>query len=209
MNDMTELSEFQMDSLKELGNIGSAHAATSLSIMVGHDIDMRVPEIEIAPLEAIGSLIDPDEKVVGIYFQLIDGDSKSDGHIYLLFPEQSAYAISDMLMCNEKGTTKEITELEKSALMEVGNVLISSFGDASAELLGITMLPSTPTYRHDMARNLIIEIVTDLSKTTKNAILFKTAMTNESNNVNGYLMLLPEPKTLENMLMLLGAKVNG
>ena len=209
MNDMTELSEFQMDSLKELGNIGSAHAATSLSIMVGHDIDMRVPEIEIAPLEAIGSLINPNERVVGIYFQLIDGDSKSDGHIYLLFPEQSAYAISDMLMCNEKGTTKEITELEKSALMEVGNVLISSFGDASAELLGITMLPSTPTYRHDMARNLISEIVTDLSKTTKNAILFKTAMTNESNNVSGYLMLLPEPKTLENMLMLLGAKVNG
>ncbi|HMK47504.1 MAG TPA: chemotaxis protein CheC, partial [Methanocella sp.] len=75
MNDMKELSEFQMDSLKEFGNIGSAHAATSLSMMVGKDIEMRVPEIEIAPLEAISSLINPDERVVGIYFQLIDGDS--------------------------------------------------------------------------------------------------------------------------------------
>ena len=60
-----------------------------------------------------------------------------------------------------------------------------------------------------MARNLIDEIVTDLSETTKNAILFKTALTNETNNVNGYLLLLPEPQTLENMLTLLGAKVNG
>ncbi|HMK45784.1 MAG TPA: chemotaxis protein CheC, partial [Methanocella sp.] len=144
-----------------------------------------------------------------IYFQLIDGDSHNDGHIYLLFPENSAFSISDMLMCNELGTTKAITDIEKSALMEVGNVLISSFGDASAELLGITMLPSTPVYKNDMARNLISEIVTDLSKTTRDAILFKTALTNESSNVSGYLLLLPEPQTLDNMLRLLGAKANG
>lgn len=209
MNDTLNLTEFQVDALKEFGNIGSAHAATSLSMMVGRNIDMCVPDIEIAPLEKIGSMINPNERVAGIYFQLLDGDSRNDGHIYLLFPEKSAHAMSDMLMCLELGTTKEITEVEKSALMEVGNVLISSFGDASAELLGITMLPSTPTYRFDMARNIVEEIIEDLSKTTKSAILFKTALTDESRSLSGYLLLLPEPGTLDNMLKLLGAKVNG
>jgi hypothetical protein len=60
-----------------------------------------------------------------------------------------------------------------------------------------------------MARILIEEIVADLSKTTKQVILFRTAMSDESKSLNGYLLLLPEPQTLDNMLKLLGAKVNG
>jgi chemotaxis protein CheC len=209
MNGTITLSEFQVDALKEFGNIGSAHAATSLSMMIGRDIEMQVPEIEIAPLAAIGQFINPDEPVAGLYFQLMSLESSNNGHIYLLFPEKSALSISDMLMSLEIGTTREITETEQSALMEVGNVLISSFGDASAELLGMTMLPSPPTYRHDMACRLIEEIAAEVGRSSANVIIFKAALSDAARHVNGYLLLLPEPQTLENILTLLGAKVNG
>lgn len=209
MNGSIVLSEFQVDALKEFGNIGSAHAATSLSMMIGRDIEMRVPDIEIMPLTGISEFIDPDETVAGLYFQLMDLESNNDGHIYLLFPEKSALSMADMLMCLEIGTTKEITETEQSALMEVGNVLISSFGDASAELLGMTMLPSPPTYRFDMSRKLIAEITSEIGKSSENALIFKTSLSDSERHVNGYLLLLPEPLTLHNILKLLGEKVNG
>lgn len=42
-----ELDPFQTDALRELGNIGAAHAATSLSQMLMSPIEMTVPELSL------------------------------------------------------------------------------------------------------------------------------------------------------------------
>jgi chemotaxis protein CheC len=203
-----ELTEFQKDALKEFGNIGSAHAATSLSQLVGRDIDMCVPDISLAPIKTIQGIIDPDILVAGLYFQLMDGTNNS-GHIYILFPEHNAYAISDILMGLDPGTTKEVTEMEKSALMEVGNILVSTFSDAAAEFLGVTMLPTPPGYSFGMAGSMINSILDDVGKFTTNAIIFKTSLNDESKDIGGYLLLIPNPETLNNILNILSLKVNG
>jgi chemotaxis protein CheC len=203
------LSDTQMDALREFGNIGSAHAATSLSMMISQEIEMRVPDLEVVPLSAVSSFIDPDGPAVGLYFLLLDGNAKSNGHIYLIFPEDSAKKMSDMLFSKEIGTTKAITMEERSALMEVGNILVSSFGDASAGLLGVTMMPSPPTYRFGMARKLIQGVAVKVGKPTSRAIMFKTSLTDATNQIKGYLVLLPEPETLDSILKLLEEKTHG
>lgn len=209
MSQDATLSEPQLDALREFGNIGSAHAATSLSMMIGQEIEMRVPELEVVPLTAVSSFVDPDGPAVGLYFKLLDGDCREDGHVYLIFPEDSALKISDMLMMREIGMTKNITEEEQSALMEVGNVLLSSFGDASAELLGITMLPSPPEYQFGMARDMINSVAHSVGSPASRAIVFKTALSDAARLIKGYFVLLPEPATLDNILALLEAKTNG
>jgi chemotaxis protein CheC len=209
MSPEATLSEPQLDALREFGNIGSAHAATSLSMMIGQEIEMRVPELEVVPLNAVSSFVEPDGPAVGLYFKLLDGDCREDGHVYLIFPEESALKMSDMLLMRELGMTRGITEEEQSALMEVGNVLLSSFGDAAAELLGITMLPSPPEYRFGMARDMIDSAAHSIGSPGSRAIVFKTALSDMSRQVKGYFVLLPEPKTLDNILELLEAKTNG
>ena len=93
--------------------------------------------------------------------------------------------------------------------MEVGNVLLSSFGDASAELLGITMLPSPPEYRFGMARDMIDSVAHSVGSPASRAIVFKTALSDAARLIKGYFVLLPEPATLDNILELLEAKTNG
>ena len=203
------LSDTQMDALREFGNIGSAHAATSLSMMICQEIEMLVPDLEVVPLSAVSSFIEPDGPAVGLYFLLLDGNGVSNGHLYLIFPEESAMKMSDMLLSKEVGSTKAITVAERSALMEVGNILVSSFGDASAGLLGVTMLPSPPTYRFGMARKLIEGVAGKVGKPTSRAIVFKTSLTDATNQVKGYLVLLPEPETLDSILKLLEEKTHG
>jgi chemotaxis protein CheC len=209
MSEDATLSEPQLDALREFGNIGSAHAATSLSMMICQEIEMRVPELEVVPLTAVSSFVEPDGPAVGLYFQLLDGDCRPDGHVYLVFPEESALKVSDMLLMREIGTTHQITEEEQSALMEVGNVLLSSFGDAAAELLGITMLPSPPEYRFGMARQLIDDVARNVGSPASRAIVFKTALSDTARQIKGYFVLLPEPETLDHILELLEAKTNG
>jgi len=203
------LSEPQLDALREFGNIGSAHAATSLSLMIGQEIDMCVPDLEVVPLPAVSTFVEPDGPAVGLYFKLLDGNARPDGHVYLVFPEDSALKMADLLFAREIGATRQITGEERSALMEVGNCLISAFGDAAAELLGITMLPSPPTYRFGMARRMIDGVAKTVGSPTDRAIVFKTALSDTSRLVKGYFVLLPEPETLDSILELLEAKTHG
>lgn len=47
MNEEFFVSDMHLDVLKEVGNIGAAHAATSLSQMVDRKIEMHVPSVKL------------------------------------------------------------------------------------------------------------------------------------------------------------------
>ena len=51
-----KLSAIQADAIQELGNIGAAHAATTLSQMLGSTIEMSVPAINVVDLDSAGKL---------------------------------------------------------------------------------------------------------------------------------------------------------
>ena len=46
-----ELSAVELDCLKEIGNIGSGSAASSLAQMLGKNIIMRVPDVRVSDYE--------------------------------------------------------------------------------------------------------------------------------------------------------------
>ena len=51
--DYRNLSSMQLDALREVFNIGSGNAATSLSFLLNRKIDMGIPNIKIVRLEEI------------------------------------------------------------------------------------------------------------------------------------------------------------
>lgn len=71
--DYRNLSPMQLDALKEVFNIGSANAATSLSLLLNRKIDMGVPNIKIIRLEEI---LDDDlnNEVIAVLVKIVGGD---------------------------------------------------------------------------------------------------------------------------------------
>lgn len=51
MTDLENLSEVELDVLKELGNIGTGHAATSLSKLLNKDVYLSVPRVKIGEIK--------------------------------------------------------------------------------------------------------------------------------------------------------------
>jgi len=47
MDIQQNITSFHLDVLKEIGNIGAAHAATALSTLLNTKIDMHVPQVEM------------------------------------------------------------------------------------------------------------------------------------------------------------------
>src|SRR2546421_11578203 len=113
MEEMMEtLTELQLDALREVANIGSGTAATSLSEMLARGIDISVPTVHALPLpsafEAVGGREDP---VFGVVVP-VDGDL--DATVLLTFRGADADVLCTLLAV-EPGS-----ELAASALGEIG-----------------------------------------------------------------------------------------
>jgi chemotaxis protein CheC len=130
------------------------------------------------------------------------------GYLYTIFSEKSAANIVDTLLSQPQGTTMVIGEMEQSAIMEVGNILASSFCDAIAEFLGIVLLPSPPSFVNDMVSAIIQSSLIEISMIADDAILFRTDLADDQQIFDGYVILFPNPEMLGRMLSILDAKVN-
>lgn len=83
-----KITSLHLDVLKEIGNIGAAHAATALSNLLGKKIDMRVPKVEMVSFNDMMELAGGSENVVvGIYLR-IEGDA--EGSMFFILPIEQA-----------------------------------------------------------------------------------------------------------------------
>ncbi|GEM_PF-95739 len=199
-----ENSEFKFsaekcDTLKELGNIGAAHAATTLSTMLNTSISIEVPEINVVDLAKLSEYIS-DERAALIAFQ-IQGEVSGDGFIILYVQNDSIIPLTN-IMIGTTGTDREIGEMDESALNEVGNIMISSFLDAIAALLGIILLPSPPHLTIDMPLAAIQSVIAmqSVGLDINEVMLFKTDLLCDEYHINSNLFLLPDQTMLSELL---------
>src|ERR671926_1306986 len=116
MDTLKSLKPVQLDALREVANIGAAHAATALSQMTGSTIMISVPTINVAPLEEVPPQISaPEEPVAAVLMQML-GDLT--GRTLLVFPKPTAIRLSELMLRRAKGSSTDIGELEQSAIKE-------------------------------------------------------------------------------------------
>ena len=121
---LDNLTPLQLDALKELGNIGAGNAATALSQILSKKVDMSVPRVKVYPIYEIPELFGGSENiVVGVLLRMF-GDMQGS-LMFLLEEEGARKLLSDMLLGQE---VEDLTsEIPMSAIMEVGNIISSSY----------------------------------------------------------------------------------
>lgn len=198
MTDLGNLSEVELDVLKELGNIGTGHAATSLSKLLNKDVYLSVPEVKVGEIKNLSREF-IGEVVAGVIIALQDLEEKKSGYLYIMFPEKSARKIAGDLF----GMDGLDEEMYASTIMEVGNILSSSFCDASADFMDIILLPSPPNFAEDVPAAIIDSVVSQMAKDSNHIILFETSLSSDS-DIEIYLALLPEARLLDDMMKIMG-----
>jgi len=137
------LSAVQLDVLREVANIGSGYAATSLSQLSGMTIMIDVPSIRFATVREVARRIAGSQnRVVTLSMQML-GDLA--GHTLFVLPERNACLLCDVLLHREPGTSGIHGEMEQSSLKETGNIMAGSFMNALSAVLGKMLIPSVPT----------------------------------------------------------------
>lgn len=191
-----ELSNTQLDALKEISNIGMGHAATALSQMIGQTVYLQVPHVTITEISKVsGHLGGAERLMVGITLQIL-GDAR--GSIMLLFPKESAHRLLCSLLGRQKKTLI-MNEETVSALKEVGNILASAYLSALGNLLNKTLIPSVPLLAYDMAGAVVDYVFIELRKSGDMALMVETDFSGDRDQglaIKGHFFLLPDPVTL-------------
>ncbi|OGC43347.1 hypothetical protein A2Y85_04360 [candidate division WOR-3 bacterium RBG_13_43_14] len=197
MIDAKRLTGEQLDALREVANIGSGHAATSLSQLMGKKVMVRVPKILTGPLEdVILKIADPNDVVVAVLLYFL-GDLT--GRTLLLYPYEDAQELTNLLMPPGSDTPNEVQE---SLLKEVSNILSCSYMNALGELLGLLILPSVPGMIVDMVGAILSSVVLEFGREKDFIFCVETEFDfgEDEKALCAYFLLLPDTTSLELIL---------
>ncbi len=195
-----EFTPIQLDALQELANIGAAHSATTLSMMLNCHINMNVPEINIIDIANMGQLL-TDEITTLVVFEL-QGDISNGGFLVLHFPNDSAVRTANILIgSGDMGYPRG--EMDESAILEVGNIMISSFLSATSDLLGIVMLPSPPVLVVDMTHAVIESLVAGMTIEVDDVVLFRINLASDEHAIAANILIFLEVSTLQTVAEML------
>lgn len=203
--DLEKLEDSQFDVLKEIGNIGAGNATTALATMLNIKVDMSVPNVALLPFDNISSFIGSEEQtVVGILLE-IQGDI--DGMMMFLFDMKSAHHLVNSLMMRDvhqdENGMADFSEMEMSALNEIGNIVSGSYLSALSGLTGMKMVSSVPALSIDMLGALLSVLAIEFGKYGDKLLMIQSEF-GEDDFVTGYFLLIPELESYDKILTSLG-----
>lgn len=196
-----EITQLQLDVLREIGNIGSGHAATALSTLLQRRIDMSVPEVWAVPFGQVETVIGQLGTPQVVVYVKVEGDAP--GKAVFFFPLESAEIVVQALLGTEEPVDLFGDEMAQSALREVGNIMVSSFLIALTSFSGIPLQPSVPALAVDMAGAILDAILLE-DGSLDDSVLFIDTQLSGIPQIEGQFIFLPNEGSLKKLLGALG-----
>ncbi|MFC5472038.1 chemotaxis protein CheC [Cohnella suwonensis] len=191
-----------MDVLREVGNIGAGNAATALSTLLNKPVDMAVPTVSLLPFEAIADRVGGSEAVVIAIFLRVEGDAP--GNMFFIINREPARRILQGLLGFAAAENDMYSELELSALNEIGNILAGSYLSSLADFTGLNMSPTVPSLAVDMAGAILSYGMLQFGTMGDDALLIDTTFLEGQQEADGQFFLIPDPESFDRLFRALG-----
>lgn len=208
MNSDHQITDMHLDVLKEIGNIGASHAATSLSLLLNRKIEMFVPKVTLVSFDEMFDLAGGAERIVAGIFLRIQGDLS--GSMFFVLPINSANQFIRRLIEDETFDFHAVPILEMgiSAMQELGNILSGSYLSALSDFTGLKIHPTVPSLSVDMVGAIVSFGLIEISHYCDEVIVIETRIEEEGevgqSSVDGYFFLLPDPESYITIFRSLG-----
>jgi chemotaxis protein CheC len=136
------LSELERDALTEIVNIGVSRAASSLRKMVGDQVLLSVPSIEVVSQRRAVRLIS-EREIVPLIAVRQDFSGPFFGRAMLIFPETNSRELTRAVTGGDLAPEEE-EEMEREALAETGNIILNSCLATIANMLKRSLTMTIP-----------------------------------------------------------------
>lgn len=194
------LDELQLDALTELVNIGVSRAAASLRNMIGDQVLLSVPAVEVVDRNIASRMIREREngQLVAVR-QTFSG--VFSGRAMLIFPEANSLALVRAVAGDALGQ-EDLQSLEQEALAETGNIVLYGCLATMANMLKRPLEMSLPeVIRGD--GQLLFELGDSVSADGVVLFLYINFAVS-GRDIRGYIAMLMDLPSLEALRQLIG-----
>lgn len=198
------IDDQQLDTLKEISNIGAGNASQALSKMTDEKIDIDFPNIEVQEIKKIPDMIGNKSKIHSLIRVDVEvenaGESNHLGTLMLILDKRSSKILSSHLLGKQNADLDEqLTSDEKSALKETGNILTGATLSAMTEWVDLQLQESVPDLKTDMLGAVMDEILLRMAQEEDEALVFQTEF-NFKKELDSYFIFLFSKKGRELIL---------
>ena len=197
-----QLSSLEIDTLREIGSIGTGNAATALSQMLNREVRITLPEVRIMGYnEAIEWIGGPEQVTAGV---LVGMGGQMNG--IMLSVQQIGFVnmVLEHMMNMSITSYDQLDELGRSTLVEVGNIMISTFINAFSGLSDISVNLTVPAFAVDMQGAILSVPMAEYGGMSDYLMTIGGNFVCENQEVPCRLLLSPDIRSLNFLLKKLG-----
>jgi chemotaxis protein CheC len=124
------------------------------------------------------------------------------GRTLLVFPKATVMRVAERMLRRPLGSSVALGALERSAVMEAGNILSGAYLNALSDFMGLVLLPSPPTLAIDAAAAVVTPAFLRLEQTAEYVFVVETEflVQDVAERLRGFFLLLPDPASLRAIL---------
>jgi chemotaxis protein CheC len=100
-------------------------------------------------------------------------------------------------MKKKTGETKILSEIEQSALKELGAISTAVCLNALTELLSMTLIPSVPHFRYDYAKSIVGELFDEVKAESRFVVVVDSEFKESDSKVLGKFFIFPDEHAFE------------
>lgn len=195
----------KLDVLREIGNIGAGNATTSLSVLLHNDLRMEMPIVKIMSFDEVPEMVGGAETVVAAVLTHFSGDV-TGMILFVLELEESKNLVGSMLHKTFDEGFAQFDHMDKSALKEVGNILMSSYLSSISTLTNLEVHTEPPAICVDMAGSVLDLPLIKLGQIGDNALIIDSKFLDKDEPIDGFLMFVSDEESYDHIFKALGIR---
>lgn len=181
--------------LQDICERSMRHAEDSVRSFLGDPLRLTLCGIHSLPSNALSVLSTDVEcgSMIGLYSRIT---GQGNGRVLILVPMPMARRFLRALL-GESNDPRPLTEMEQSAIQEIGNIMSSSFLSRMGDLLGRRLLHSVPELYLENARQLVREVQASVLAIGSRTLVVQGLLEDVRERAQGRFFVVSEMAALE------------
>jgi chemotaxis protein CheC len=147
-----DVSDYQLDALKESLNIGVGRAASSLNKMINTHIELEVPQISVVSMSELGEENELAKTMASVTMHF---EGNVAGLATTVFSKESSKKLVEILVPDAPTISEDLNSISQATLTEVGNVIINAIMGSVSNLCKFELDYKVPTYSETAVKNIL------------------------------------------------------
>lgn len=177
--------------LKELFASATHDASAAMCRWTNGIISVTLDEVRQVPLEAVSEAVAVGDAMLTMVVMTLEGEL--GGTLIVMFDDVNGRQLAASLLGREAGVEAEWSELEKSALMETGNILGCAYVNALTRLIDRDLHPSAPYFIQDFGASVLQQAMMTQVAMSDEVLLCEIGFHRKGGRLDWRVVFVPTP----------------